>query len=180
MLSAGDSAPKFRTTDILDREVIPFQSGKWTYISFHRFAACPFCVLRTRELIEAYPLFAENHIEMVSIWPSSKANMLLYVGQEKPPFPLVADVRKAIYKQYHVTNSSWMAGLRLLLHPRIIIRALKGKYKKVVVDADPNLLPAEFLVSPAGEIVRAFYGKHFGDHLAISEIIGEVRRRGAG
>lgn len=170
MLRIGETAPKFAIKDIHDTAVSLLQN-KYSFVSFHRFAACPFCVLRTRELIKAYPLFVQNNIEIISIWPSSTSNMLKYVGTENTPFPLIADSKKELFKKYHVVKSSGLSSLKLMLHPTHIYKALIGKYKNIEVDADPNLLPADFLVSPKGEILLAYYGKHFGDHVDIQQIL---------
>ncbi len=175
MLKIGDLAPKFEIEDIFGNEVSVSETYEWTYISFHRFASCPFCVLRTRELINAYSLFEQNNIQIISLWPSSKSNMLKYVGQELPPFPLVADSKKEVFQKYHVSKSSALSVFKLLANPKIILKALKGRFKNIDVDADPTLLPAEFLISPKGEIVISYYGKHFGDHQSISLVINSTK-----
>ncbi|VXB64731.1 conserved hypothetical protein [Flavobacterium sp. 9AF] len=174
MLQKGDKAPIFSANAIANAQRIEFKNNQWTYISFHRFAACPFCVLRTRELMHNYKYFQEKNIEIISIWPSSIQNMLQYVGQETAPFPLIADPQKIIFQKYQVTHSSYLAALKLLLHPILIYKALRGKYKNITVDADPNLLPAEFLVNPSGNIAIAYYGKHYGDHLPLEQILKSV------
>ncbi|WP_130734504.1 redoxin domain-containing protein [Flavobacterium sp. J27] len=174
MLQKGDKAPKFSAKAIINAQQIELKSGQWTYLSFHRFAACPFCVLRTRELITNYKHFQEKNIEIISIWPSTIQNMLQYVATETAPFPLIADPKKGIFKQYQVTRSSHLAALKLLFHPVLIYKALKGKYKKITIDADSNLLPAEFLINPEGILVMAYYGKHYGDHLPIEQILNNV------
>lgn len=170
MLKQSDIAPDFKVKDIFEKEVSLSKDGKYTYLSFHRFATCPFCVLRTRELIKAYPRFEEHQIAIVSIWPSSKSNMLQYIGSENALFPMIADENKMIFQKYRVVKSSMLSVFKMLVEPMMIYQALKGRYKKMVIDADPNLLPAEFLISPAGEIVLAYYGKHFGDHLDLETI----------
>ncbi len=170
MLQTGQIAPNFIFKDINGSEVSLLQN-KYNFVSFHRFAACPFCVLRTRELINAYPQFEQNNIEIISIWPSSKNNMLKYVGTENAPFSMIADNKKELFEKYHVIHSSGLSAIKLMLHPLQILRAIKGKYRNMEVDANPNLLPAEFLVSPQGKILFTYYGKHFGDHADIQQIL---------
>jgi peroxiredoxin len=169
MLEKGQIAPNFIIKDIHGIEVSLTES-KYSFVSFHRFAACPFCVLRTRELIKSYPLFEQSNIEIISIWPSSRNKMLEYVGTENAPFPLISDDKKELFKKYDVVKSSALSVLKLMLHPAQVYRAIKGKYKNIEVDADPNLLPAEFLVSPNGKILFTHYGKHFNDHVDIQQI----------
>ena len=170
MLQIGETAPNIAIKDIHGIEV-SLPQDKYSFVSFHRFAACPFCVLRTRELIKAYPLFEKHKIEIISIWPSSTSNMLKYVGTENTPFPLIADSKKELFKKYHVVKSSSLSVIKLMLHPAHIYKALNGKFKNIEIDADPNLLPAEFLISPNGVILFTYYGKHFGDHVDIQQIL---------
>lgn len=177
IIEAGDTAPDISATDIWGRKVSIPANDKWFYLSFHRFAACPFCNLRTNELIRHYELFREHNIEIVSIWPSGKNSLLRHASSERPPFPMLSDKDKSIYKEYGVTGSSFMGGVRLLLHPKLIFSAIRGKHKNIEVDADPKLMPASFLVDPNGIIQLAYYGKHFGDHPEIESILQCVKQR---
>lgn len=170
-LIKGDRAPKFQTKDIWDRSVNVPSTDLWTYVSFHRFADCPFCTLRTNELIKNYSRFQEHDIGIVSIWPSAKEKLLQHGGDTLSPFPIVSDPEKEIYRAYGVTDSSLIGAMRLLMHPGVMARALKAKKKAMEVDADPKLMPASFLLSPEGEVRMAYYGKHFGDHPAIDAIV---------
>lgn len=173
-LEPGDQAPKFKVADIWGKEVGVSEKGKWTYLTFHRYASCPFCVLRTRELMRAYPQFEQNNIEILSIWPSNQENMLKYVGNEKPPFPLIADRMRQLYVKYGVVEKSALSMFRLLAHPKLVFNAIRGKLKKIEIDADPIQLPADFLIAPTGEVMLANYGKHFGDHMDIQNILSKA------
>ncbi|AWV98303.1 redoxin domain-containing protein [Arcticibacterium luteifluviistationis] len=172
-LKVGDKAPVFATKDIRNHKVTPFHANKWTLISFHRFAACPFCVLRTNELISRYDEFGENDIDIISIWPSSAESMLKVGEHATTPFPLVSDEQKVIFEQYGVTKSSKSSMFKLLLHPKLMVDAmkLKSKLKDEEPDTDKALLPAEFLVNPEGEIVMAHYAEHYGDHVAVEDLL---------
>lgn len=174
-LKEGDKAPSFSTKDIQNSSVEVFEPGKWTFLSFHRFAACPFCNMRTRELTQSYNSLQAYDINIVSIWPSSTENMLKFVGNTTSPFPLVSDVEKVIYAKYGVVKSSKAAMLKLLIRPKLVKRSLKHMHKGMVVDADKALLPAEFLINSEGKVIIAHYGKHYGDHLPIEKIL-EVRK----
>ncbi len=171
IIKIGDMAPAFQTTDLWGNAVTVPARDHWMYLSFHRFAACPFCNLRTNELIRHYNSFREKNIEVVSLWPSDRDSLLQYAGGEKSPFPMVSDQTKSIYEAYGVTASSWVGAVRLLAHPQLVVKALSNQHKAVEVDADPKLMPASFLVDPHGVIQLAYYGKHFGDHPAIDFIL---------
>lgn len=174
-IKIGAQAPRFKTVDIWGAEVNSTLPNKWIYLSFHRFAACPFCNLRTNELINSHEKFKKHGIEIISVWPSSTVNMLQFVGNKKSPFPLVSDATKTIFEQYGVTKSSKIAALKMLLKPSLIYKALKNKHKKIITDADPSLMPASFLIDPLGIIKLAHYAEHYGDHVKISKIISIVQ-----
>ncbi|MDR7127673.1 peroxiredoxin [Algoriphagus sp. 4150] len=170
MIKVGDTAPVIQTTDLWGHKISVPANDKWIFLSFHRFAACPFCNLRTNELIRNYELFEKHTIEVISIWPSDKYKLLNHAGGEKSPFPMLSDENKSIYKAYGVTESSFIGAVRLLLHPQLIVNAIRNEHKNIEVDADPKLMPASFLVDPDGIIQMAYYGKHFGDHPTIESI----------
>ncbi|MEQ8471755.1 MAG: peroxiredoxin-like family protein [Marinoscillum sp.] len=175
-IKMGDPAPAISTTDLWGTPVDIPAPGQWIYLSFHRFAACPFCNLRTNELIRNYPRFKQLNTEIISLWPSDKDHLLRHAGSEKPPFPMLSDQHKHLYKAYGVTESSWIGAVRLLLHPGLVLDALKNKHENIEADADPTLMPASFLVDPDGIIQFAYYGKHIGDHPPIDSILQVVKQ----
>lgn len=175
-IKIGDAAQTIISTDLWNNKISVPSNEKWTYLSFHRFAACPFCSLRTNELIKHYELFEKHNIEVISIWPSERDILLRYVGNKKSPFPMLSDRGKRIYKTYGITKSSASGAIRLLLHPQLIIKALRNMYKNMEVDADPKLMPASFLIDTDGIIQMAYYGKHFGDHPNI-ELIFQIKNK---
>lgn len=174
-LQEGITAPAIDTTDIHGQRVNPFDDGKWTFVAFHRFSNCPFCNLRTQDLINNYGRFQEHDIEIVSIWPSGRDNMLKHVGRDQAPFPIVSDSAKLLFQQYGVTRSSKLAALMLAFAPKTTYRALQVKTDQSEIDADPFLLPAEFLITPDAIVAKAHYGRHYGDHLPIDQIIDSQR-----
>lgn len=175
MLQIGDTAPAIYTSDLWGNEISVPAKDKWIYVSFHRFAACPFCNLRTHELIRHYELFEKHNVEVISIWPSEKDSLLQHTAGEKSPFPMLSDKNKSIYKAYGVTESSLSGAVRLLLHPRLIFDALRKKGKTIEIDADPKLMPASFLIDPEGLVQLAYYGKHYGDHPTIESVLQHMK-----
>ena len=172
ILLFGNTAPTIDTTDIYNQAIPSYQENTYTFVSFHRFAACPFCTLRTHELIKAYPKFKEKNIEIVSIWPSSQKNMLKFSEKQQAPFHLVSNPSKSLYKNFWVTRSSLLGWLRLMLTPKIMFSAMMQHLSiDIGIDADPLLYPAEFLIDQDGKIVFSHYGTDYGDHTPIEEIL---------
>lgn len=169
-----DTAPVIHTVDIWGNTVDVPTNGKWTYLSFHRFASCPFCNMRTNELIRNYDGFKARNIEIVSIWPSGKESLLKHIEGQKSAFPIVSDKGKSFYKAYGVTEHSMLGALKLMLHPKLIYKAMKNSSSKIEPDENKDLMPASFLIDPDGKVRMAYYGKHFGDHPDIASIFSVV------
>ena len=106
-LKAGDRAPLFQVWDTEGNPIGLTQGNSRYFLSFHRFTTCPFCNLRTHELKNNYPLFREQDIEIISLWPSSR-NALFHDVKEKLkiPFAMVTDEKMVLYNEYGVNDSS--------------------------------------------------------------------------
>ena len=174
-IETKDIAPSFETVSIYGEKIKLPNKGKWVFISFHRFSACPLCNLRTHELIKAYQKFKDNNIEIYSIWPSTEDSMKEYVAKSDVPFPLIADPKMRLFKLYNVVHTSNIPMKGIFKEPLIWMRAMKYSLKKIKVDGDSKLQPAGFLINPGGIVKIAYYGQHFGDHININEIINHVR-----
>lgn len=168
-------APVFETTSIYGEKIKLPSKGKWIFISFHRFSACPLCNLRTHELIKSYNEFKNNNIEIYSIWPSTEESMKEYVGKSDSPFPLIADPKMKLFKLYNVVHRSNVPMKGMFTEPKLWMRAFKYKFKNFKIDGDVKLQPADFLINPEGIVKIAYYGEHFGDHININEIINYVK-----
>ncbi|NJO87849.1 MAG: redoxin domain-containing protein [Chloroflexia bacterium] len=170
-VTIGTKVSTLSLTDIWGTVLKIPDGEKWVYLSFHRFSACPLCNLRTHELIKSYDEFKNNNIEICSIWPSGEESMKEYVGKSNAPFPLIADPGMSVFRIFGVTRRSNIPMKGISREPKIWMQALKHKYKNFKVDGDSKLQPASFLINPIGEIIMAYYGKHFGDHVPIAQII---------
>ncbi|UZD22792.1 redoxin domain-containing protein [Algoriphagus halophytocola] len=170
-LKSGDITPKIHSKDLWGKEINVPNQNQWFFLSFHRFATCPFCNLRTNELIRNYPKFQEKNIEIISIWPSKKELLLEHSSPTPSVFPILSDEKKHIYKAFGVTESSLIGGLKMILHPTMIWQALSNNPKKPAIDSDPMQMPASFLIDPKGIIRLAYYGAHYGDHPSIDRIL---------
>ncbi|MCB0698098.1 MAG: redoxin domain-containing protein [Chitinophagaceae bacterium] len=170
LLKQGDNAPVLITKDLYGKEYKTGKNDNWTFLSFHRFSACPFCNTRTHELKMAYPKFKEQNIEIYSIWPSTAESMKEYINNDQGSFPLIPDKQQILFEAYVVTHRSAVSALRLLAKPLLMTKAMKNTKKNMRIDGVVDLHPANFLVNPDGVIVLAHYGKHYADHLPLQEI----------
>jgi thioredoxin-dependent peroxiredoxin len=169
-LKEGEAAPHFELEDIFGKRVSLDQlRGHRSMISFYRYSGCPFCNVRLAGLIRAHPSLHERGLVMLSFWQSPKADILETVGTQEPPFPLIPDPQKRIYALYGVENR-FGAPWKVLLEPKLAVRALRSPFMKLKISGEVDLVPADFLLNPDLTIHAAYYGKHVGDHIPIKDI----------
>jgi peroxiredoxin len=172
-LKAGTQIQRMQLNNIKDETVdIPNNKGKYVHIQFRRFSGCPVCNLHLQEFIKRKSELDQANIQEVVFFHSSKENLLEYQGQF--PFDVIADPQKNYYKEFGVEQSIWA-----ILHPKAIWASIKGNLKKnnprFISENGILGLPADFLVSPQGEILGVHYGKHASDQWTMEAVIGQVR-----
>lgn len=169
-LVQGQQAPHFAMVDIYGNTIdLKEYAGHKVMVSFYRFSSCPFCNLRIQRILNQVERFESNGLKMISFWQSSRTSILEHVGQQNPPFPMIPDPDKTIYRLYHV-EKSWIGALKVMGELGLMKGALTGGFKMGKVDGDVNQLPADFLLNPDLTIHQTYYGKHIGDHIGFEEI----------
>ena len=78
--------------------------GKKIFLTFYRFAACPFCNLRINKIIKKYDQFGNNFL-MVAVFDSSLENLIKHSKKHNAPFPILADDSYKYYKKYGIERS---------------------------------------------------------------------------
>lgn len=169
-LRAGQSAPDFLVTDIhsgLPIRLDDFRGSK-LLLSFHRYAACPFCNLHVHELNSRHAEFERLGLQVLALFRSGlDRTREQYEGREIA-FPIGADPKLSAYRAYGIERST--LGMCLsFFHPRGLLAAAKGFWPGKI-DADVRTLPADFLVTPDQKIARAFYATNIAQHLSLSEV----------
>jgi thioredoxin-dependent peroxiredoxin len=171
-LNSGDQAPGFSVRDLNGRDVaLTDYRERKLLLAFFRYGACPLCNLRMTFLIDAYPRWQEQGLDVVAVFESPAERLLETVAKQPVPFSVIPDPDRAMYKQYGVTASGWG-----YLVGAFRFRAFRDAFKRGFHigkgEGAITQLPAEFLINPDGTIARAYYGKDIGDHLPIDEIDG--------
>jgi len=172
-LKTGDRYPEFKTNDYTGREISSADFHNYPLmISFYRYAGCPFCNLRVHSLIEYYPKFVKKGLKQVAFFESPAESIKNYVGKQSPPFPVIPDPNRSIYKKFGVESSLLQFLMTPVKKPGVFVEALKKGFKPGKMEGDKTIIPADFLVNPDGRIAVAYYGKDISDHLPVSEIEG--------
>lgn len=170
-LQAGQMAPDLEAMDLSGHPVsLRALRGRAVLLSFYRYASCPLCNLRVRDLREAAPQLQALGLVAVGVFQSDAATLGRHVGRQRPPFSLLADPGMALYRRYGVERS----GLAML-HPATLagaLRAMAAGFLPGRIDGPVDRMPADFLIDAQGRIAVAHYGRHAGDHLPI-EVLKE-------
>ncbi len=168
-IQAEQRAPDFQAVDVFGHPVsLQALQGRMVLLSFYRYASCPLCNLRVRDLREAAPGLAAAGVAMVGVFQSDAASIRRHAGRLPLPFPLVADPDMELYRSYAVERS-WVAMLRW---PTLVaaVRALAAGFRPGRIDGPVDRTPADFLIGPDGRVVLAHYGRHLDDHLPLDAI----------
>lgn len=168
-LQANDRAPEFATGDFLGSPVeLQSLRGHRVMLSFYRYASCPLCNLRMRDLIRGYDMWAAQGLRMIAVFQSPASSIATYVGRHDAPFPIVADPGMQLYRRYGV-EQRWTA----MLTPAVLlnaVRAMKAGMLPGRVEGPVNRVPADFLIREDGVIDVAYYGSDVGDHLPLNQL----------
>ena len=169
-LQVGDRAPTFIVPGLDGRDVaIEDFRGRKLLLAFFRYGACPLCNLRMTFLIDAYPRWQANGLDVVAVFESPAERLLETVASQAIPFPVIPAPERPLYRLYDVVPSWWgyvVGAFRFRAFRDAFQRGFRpGKGEGAITQ-----LPAEFLIGPDQTIERAYYGKDIGDHLPLEEI----------
>ncbi len=170
-IKEGTSAFHFKATD-LNGNVIDLKDfkGQKLLLSFFRKAACPFCNMGLQQLIRRHEEFENKGIKVVTLFASSKEDVLKYAGKQNPPFPIIPDGDFKIYGKYGV-EVSYLGMLKSMASPTKIFKALTGGFFNMKTMTEEPVIPADFLIDEDQKIHKAYYGKDFDDHIPISAVL---------
>lgn len=169
-IQAPSRAIDFDTVDIYGEPIrLSDYRGKKVILSFFRDAACPFCNFRVYELTHQYKRWQRENLEVITFFSSPAEEVKAHVARYPRPFRMVSDPNLEIYHQYGVEHSA-MALLKAMLFriPRI--------YKGIRTGGRPRpnphvkLVPADFLLNEAGQVVETWYGRNTSDHIPLERI----------
>lgn len=170
-LTEGSIAPGFEVKDYRGKSLALAQyQGQKVMLSFFRGASCPFCNLRVHELIKNHELLKNYGLQVVTFFAASPEEIQRYAGTQDPSFPIIPDPELDLYRQYGL-ESSHLGIIRAMLKPLSMIKVMFSGFFNLRSIKDPPLIPADFLIDKDQTISKVYYGKDFGDHLPLQEIL---------
>lgn len=170
-IATNQPAISFRTEDYLGNSIdLNNYKGKRILLSFFRGASCPFCNLRVHHLIKQQNEFESQGIQIIAIFAASKEEIEQYAGQQMAPFPIIPDPELSLYQKYGIEESH-SGMLKAMINPVKMINMMFSEFFNLKSLKDKPLIPADFLIDAEQNIYRTYYGKDFGDHLSIEDIL---------
>lgn len=174
-LTIGSNAPDFTAQALGGRTVdLAALRGRTVLLKFYRFATCPVCNLHLHRFVHDYGMLQALGLTTVVLY-HSPAEKLQATNIELPPFDLVADPEKRIFRAYGVETG--LAGMFSPAVMRDYLRALMAGFPPGMLTSDGGITgnPADFIIDADGRVAFAHYGRHYADALDARQI-AEIRR----
>ena len=169
-LKPGDKIEELSLMSIDGREFnIKDIKDKKIFITFYRFASCPFCNLRINEIVKRYNEFGDD-FEMVAVFDSPLDNLIKQTKKHRAPFWILADEKFFYYKKFSVEQSfiKFLIGTIVRFH-RLMLASLKG-YIPFTFKGSVSTIPVDILIDKNGVISEVYYGNNTSDHLSFDRI----------
>jgi peroxiredoxin len=176
-LTAGTAVPARQLTPVAGPPVPVPDPEHVIHLQFRRFAGCPVCTLHLHS-------FARQHDALLAAGVREVVVFHAPIDELRPqvaglPFAVIADPGKRLYAEFGVES-----GRRALLDPRAwpaIVRGVLASLWGIVAHHRPAPaaspsggrlgLPADFLISPDGQILAVRYGQHANDQWPVTEVL---------
>lgn len=171
-LTPGAAAPRFGAADLLGAPVSLPVNGSWTLLSFLRYATCPACNLRVRELRQRDADLRKAGVQWYAIFHSPKARLERYMPRDAWAH-VISDFDRTHGISYGTTRS-WGGVLLSAALPAFYwayLKTLVFGYWGGAIDRWFDTMPADVLVDPKGTVVLAHYGRHLVDHLGVDDVL---------
>src|SRR5688572_8216520 len=144
-LVANSAAPPVAAANLLGEPVV-VPSGRWTLLSFLRYATCPACNLRVRELRQGGDSLRAAGVEWFAVFHSPEWRLKQHMPKDSWP-QVISDPDGVLGHTYR-TRRSWLGmGLSMLV-PSFYwayLKTLAFGYWGGAVDRWIHVMPADFL-----------------------------------
>ncbi len=172
-LEINTKAPNIIIEDVFEKklDLAALNGTKKVLITFHRYASCPICNFKLKELIKNYQELKAAGLEIVMFIESSKPKILQATKGLEIPFYLISDVDNVYYKKYGVKRNTikMITGL-LNKKTRKMLRENWHVEGKREGEGYSNRMGADFVIDLNGNIEDLQYGRYFGDGIDINRV----------
>ncbi len=177
-LQTGTRVPDFtfQDQDRNETSLRLYSNGSPLYLVFFRYASCPFCNLRIQRMMNRGEEITQTGTKILAVMESTRENYEAYAGKQKPTFPIALDPEHRLYELYELERSTIGLLSTFVKRPGDLVTAMASGFTPGTVDGPMNRMPADFLIDPDMNLVKAHYGKDAGDHMPIPEIIAFAKQ----
>jgi len=173
ILEKIDKAPSFKIKDLLDNEVnLSDYKGNKVLLSFFRDVSCPFTNLWIEGLNMHKDYFEEHGLKVIGVFNSSKEEIEASRIKDKLYYPVIADSKLKLYKQFGINEIKEDVAKVNLTLGKVMTLIKSGK---LFMKTKSKILPAEFLIDERQQIFKAHYGKNYDCHIDKKEIIKWIK-----
>jgi thioredoxin-dependent peroxiredoxin len=175
-LAMGMVAPNF-TYDTISEQSLDFYTtvrGKKAVLFFLRYAGCPVCQMKIREILHDYKEFSAARLEVYVVLQSVPSSVKEGLAGATVPFTIICDQEEKIFGLYGVAPGN----IFQYLAPSVLMKALKASrsgFRHGKKEGKEMQLPAVFIVNGDLKIDYAYYGKNIADVPDNSAILNAAR-----
>lgn len=179
-LEKNQAAPSIIAEDIYGKklDLTSLQGSKKVLISFHRYASCPICNFKIRELVKHYDNLSKSGVEIIVFIESSKDKILAAYKNLEIPFYVIADPENKYYKLYGVRKNTLkiVSGV-LNKNTRKMLRENWHTEGERGGEGYTNRMGADFIIDLNGNIEDVQYARFLGDGMNIERVKNCVVRQ---
>lgn len=168
-LRVGESVPELSGVDWRgDAVQLASFRGRRVWLAFFRYASCPLCNLRVRDMIARHEALSASGVQVVAVFQSPAESVARYVGRQEPPFPLVCDPDEKLYARFGLE-----ARLSAFVSPANLGRASQATaagFLPGTMEGTRTRIPADFLIDEEGVLADVYYGEIISDHIPFERV----------
>jgi len=169
MLRTGEPSPTFRARPVFGRDV-DLESAPPTRplaIAFVQHTNSPMARRALALLQNSVREFDLSDIDLLAVTPTSLLIARDFVPRFHVLFPVIADPERAIFERFQVPRAGRMQALRAF-RPAMLVETARSLQEgfgpnALSLEGQETQLPAEFVVTPGGEVAHARYGASITD-----------------
>lgn len=176
-IKTGQLAPLFTQPDMYGRKIsLAHYRGRQVLLAFNRAAVCPLCNLRLHYLIYRYDEYQRRGLDIIAFFESSPEQSLYFLERQRPPFPIIPDLGRAVYNLYGIESSFFQAARAFFTRRPAFREAahyhIGGNMWQNLTKTEGRMgrKPADFLLGPDMRVQVVHYGRDAGDYLSFADI----------
>ena len=180
-LAPGAPAPQIAAVDLRGTDVTLPLAGGWALVSFLRYASCPACNLRVRELRHRDAELQSAGVQWFAVFHSPGSRLERHMP--KDAWTHVLPDPDGRFGSSYRTTRSWSGMALSMLVPSFYwayLKTIAFGYWGGAIDRWFHTMPADFLIDPSGALAMVHYGRHITDHAGVDEILAAARSRSGG